>query len=61
MDLINCIRAEAAQAGSVYERIFGLDAQLFHDVVWTALAMFILFFALQKYFLEGVTVGAVKG
>ncbi|MBQ6679830.1 MAG: F0F1 ATP synthase subunit B [Lachnospiraceae bacterium] len=47
MDLINCIRAEAAEAGSVYERIFGLDAQLFHDVVWTALAMFILFFALS--------------
>ncbi len=27
----------------------------------SALPMFILFFALQKYFLEGVTVGAVKG
>ena len=26
-----------------------------------ALPMFILFFCLQKYFLEGVTVGAVKG
>jgi len=26
-----------------------------------ALPMFILFFSLQKYFLEGVTVGAVKG
>ena len=26
-----------------------------------ALPMFILFFALQKYFLEGVTIGAVKG
>lgn len=27
----------------------------------SAIPMFILFFALQKYFLEGVTVGAVKG
>lgn len=27
----------------------------------SALPMFILFFALQRYFLEGVTVGAVKG
>jgi ABC-type sugar transport system, permease component len=27
----------------------------------SALPMFILFFALQKYFLQGVTVGAVKG
>jgi len=27
----------------------------------SAVPMFILFFALQKYFLEGVTVGAVKG
>lgn len=27
----------------------------------SALPMFVLFFALQKYFLEGVTVGAVKG
>ena len=26
-----------------------------------AVPMFILFFSLQKYFLEGVTVGAVKG
>lgn len=45
----------------------------FKDASWTllspmmagatisALPMFILFFALQKYFLEGVTVGAVKG
>lgn len=27
----------------------------------SALPMFVLFFSLQKYFLEGVTVGAVKG
>ncbi|MNP86973.1 maltose transporter permease [compost metagenome] len=27
----------------------------------SALPMFILFFSLQRYFLEGVTVGAVKG
>ena len=27
----------------------------------SALPMFILFFALQKYFMEGVTIGAVKG
>ena len=27
----------------------------------SALPMFILFFSLQKYFLEGVTIGAVKG
>ena len=27
----------------------------------SAVPMFILFFSLQKYFLEGVTVGAVKG
>ena len=27
----------------------------------SAIPMFILFFALQKYFLEGVTIGAVKG
>ena len=27
----------------------------------SALPMFILFFTLQKYFLEGVTIGAVKG
>ena len=27
----------------------------------SALPMFVLFFCLQKYFLEGVTVGAVKG
>ncbi len=45
----------------------------FKDASWTllspmmagatisALPMFILFFTLQKYFLEGVTVGAVKG
>jgi multiple sugar transport system permease protein len=27
----------------------------------SALPMFVLFFALQKYFMEGVTIGAVKG
>lgn len=27
----------------------------------SAIPMFILFFSLQKYFLEGVTIGAVKG
>ncbi len=27
----------------------------------SALPMFVLFFSLQKYFLEGVTIGAVKG
>ncbi len=31
----------------VYERIFGLDVQLIHDTLWTALAIFILFFALS--------------
>ena len=31
----------------VYERIFGLDFQLLHDTLWTALAIFILFFALS--------------
>lgn len=32
------------------ERIFALDLQLVHDVLWTALAVFILFFGLS-YFL----------
>lgn len=27
----------------------------------SALPMFIMFFALQKYFMEGVTIGTVKG
>lgn len=30
-----------------YQRIFGLDVQLLHDTLWTALAIFILFFALS--------------
>jgi multiple sugar transport system permease protein len=29
--------------------------------VVAALPMFLLFFSLQKYFLQGITIGAVKG
>ena len=47
MNLIHCFVAEAAEAGTTYERIFGLDAQLLSDLMWTAIAMFILFFALS--------------
>ena len=47
MNLMQVLKAEATEAAPVYERIFGLDAQLFHDLFWTALAMFILFFALS--------------
>lgn len=57
------------------ESMFTIQVALktFKDANWTmlspmmagatisALPIFILFFALQKYFLEGVTVGAVKG
>ncbi len=38
-----------------------LFAPMMAGATISALPMFILFFALQKYFLEGVTVGAVKG
>ena len=38
-----------------------LFAPMMAGATLSALPMFILFFALQKYFLEGVTVGAVKG
>ena len=44
---IGIIAFEAATEAASYERIFGLDAQLIHDVLWTALAIFILFFALS--------------
>ena len=36
-------------------------APLMAGATISALPMFVLFFSLQKYFLEGVTVGAVKG
>ena len=38
-----------------------LFSPMMAGAVISALPMFILFFALQKYFLEGVTIGAVKG
>ena len=38
-----------------------LFAPMMAGATVSALPMFILFFSLQKYFLEGVTVGAVKG
>lgn len=38
-----------------------LFAPMMAGATISALPMFILFFSLQKYFLEGVTVGAVKG
>lgn len=38
-----------------------LFAPMMAGATLSAVPMFILFFALQKYFLEGVTVGAVKG
>lgn len=38
-----------------------LFAPMMAGATISALPMFVLFFALQKYFLEGVTVGAVKG
>ena len=38
-----------------------LFAPMMAGATLSSLPMFILFFALQKYFLEGVTVGAVKG
>ena len=38
-----------------------LFAPMMAGATLSALPMFILFFALQKYFLEGVTIGAVKG
>ena len=38
-----------------------LLAPMMAGATLSALPMFILFFALQKYFLEGVTIGAVKG
>ena len=38
-----------------------LFAPMMAGATLSALPMFILFFSLQKYFLEGVTVGAVKG
>ncbi len=38
-----------------------LFAPMMAGATLSALPMFILFFALQQYFLEGVTIGAVKG
>ena len=38
-----------------------LFAPMMAGATLSALPMFILFFALQKYFMEGVTIGAVKG
>lgn len=38
-----------------------LFAPMMAGATVSALPMFILFFALQKYFMEGVTIGAVKG
>ncbi len=38
-----------------------LFAPMMAGATLSALPMFVLFFALQKYFLEGVTIGAVKG
>ena len=38
-----------------------LFAPMMAGATLSALPMFILFFSLQKYFLEGVTIGAVKG
>ena len=38
-----------------------LFAPMMAGATLSALPMFILFFTLQKYFLEGVTIGAVKG
>ena len=38
-----------------------LFAPMMAGATISALPMFILFFALQKYFMEGVTIGAVKG
>ena len=38
-----------------------LFAPMMAGATLSALPMFIMFFALQKYFLEGVTIGAVKG
>ena len=39
----------------------GIFVRMMAGATLSALPMFILFFALQKYFLEGVTIGAVKG
>ena len=38
-----------------------LFSPMMAGAVVSSLPMFILFFSLQKYFLEGVTIGAVKG
>ena len=38
-----------------------LFAPMMAGATISALPMFVLFFALQKYFMEGVTIGAVKG
>ena len=38
-----------------------LFAPMMAGATISALPMFVLFFALQKYFMEGGTIGAVKG
>ena len=38
-----------------------LFAPMMAGATISALPMFVMFFALQKYFMEGVTIGAVKG
>ena len=38
-----------------------LFAPMMAGAIIPALPMFIMFFSLQKYFMEGVTIGAVKG
>ena len=40
---------------------FNAAIKLFNWYPMLSLPMFILFFSLQRYFLEGVTIGAVKG
>lgn len=59
----NSIEMRNLQAGLTYLReIYPLrHGQIMAGAMLSAVPMFVLFFSLQRYFLKGITVGAVKG
>ncbi|MGZ9583301.1 carbohydrate ABC transporter permease [Paenibacillus marinisediminis] len=61
--MTSSMEMQTIQVGLKYFRFANTTyfAPMMAGAAISALPMFILFFSLQKYFLEGVTVGAVKG
>lgn len=45
--MIQAVELFAAQGSGSYERLFGLDPQLLHDVFFTGVSVFVLFFVLS--------------